>query len=268
MKPSQTSFIALLFLCALGAALLSQLSLSSAPNIEIGGYATSLQARTSGQKRNALLSARALDGRLIKPGATFSFNAAVRSWTHDQGYVKAPVSFDGELMRAYGGGVCQTSTTLYNAVLLAGLPIVERHPHIFHPQYIAPGRDAAVAYPGVDLRFRNPHSWPIRISARADGDTLQIRLLGAEKSPPVRIETQQLSRTDPARLTRVSRGDKSIPAGGAGRVYLRSPGASGFRVATFRVFTKSGTDARREHLSDDTYPVLNRVVALTEGATE
>ncbi len=251
---------ALLVLLALGGGLVAQLAGAPSSNVELAGYATSLKARTSGQKRNALLAARALNGKVVAPGATFSFNQTVRSWTHDQGYVKAPVSFDGELVRAYGGGVCQTSTTLYNAVLLAGLPVVERHPHVFHPLYVAPGRDAAVAYPGVDLRFKNPYSWPIRIAASTSGDVLQVRLLGAERTSPARIETHVLSRSQPQRLTRLSQSARSTPRG----VYLRSPGAPGFRVVTYRVFSNKNGKMRRERLSDDSYPVLNRVVALEE----
>src|SRR5687767_11452496 len=136
---SSVAFSVLLFCGAFGF-----LRLLGAPNpqIEMAGYATSLLGRTSGQRHNARLAAEAINGKAIAPGEVFSFNRAVKSWSVDQGYVKAPVSFDGELVRAFGGGVCQTSSTLYNAALLAGLPIIERHPHVFRPQYIAPGRDA------------------------------------------------------------------------------------------------------------------------------
>jgi vancomycin resistance protein YoaR len=198
---------------------------------------------------------------VIAPGAIFSFNQAVKSWSVDEGYLKAPVSFDGELIRAYGGGVCQTSTTLYNAALLAGLPILERHPHIFRPQYIPPGRDAAVAYPGVDLRFRNTYKWPIRVCASADGGKLEVRLLGGEKSgADIHIATEIVSTTTPVRLTRISRRAGSTLR----RSYLRSAGEAGYRVVTHRVFAHAGRTLRRERLSDDTYPAMNRVVALTE----
>src|SRR5690349_13198224 len=148
-QPANISVLVLLLLLGLCGTLLAQLMATPSPQVEIAGYATSLQGRTHGQRHNAELAAAALDGKTIAPGAVFSFNQTVKSWSLDEGYVKAPVSFDGELVRAYGGGVCQTSTTLYNAALLAGLPILERHPHVFRPQYITPGRDAAVAQPGI-----------------------------------------------------------------------------------------------------------------------
>ncbi|HVF09681.1 MAG TPA: VanW family protein [Abditibacteriaceae bacterium] len=261
----------LLVLLAVGSTLFSRLASAPSPQREIAGYATNLKGRTASQRHNARLAALALDGRVIAPGAVFSFNQAVKSWSVDEGYVKAPVSFDGELVRAYGGGVCQTSTTLYNAALLAGLPILERHPHVFRPQYIPPGRDAAVAYPGVDLRFRNSYAWPMRVRASAEGGKLQVRLLGGERpSASIHIATEIVSSTTPVRLTRIARRAgsplrESTPSDDARRrAYLRSAGEAGYRVVTYRVFSQSGRAVRRERLSDDTYPAMNRVIALTE----
>ncbi len=246
-------FCALLFVGAFG---FSRLLGAPNPQVEVAGYATSLQGRTSGQKHNARLAAEAINGKTVAPGEIFSFNRAVKSWSVDQGYVKAPVSFDGELVRSYGGGVCQTSTTLYNAALLAGLPIVERHPHEFRPLYIAPGRDAAVAFPGVDLRFKNTFAWPLHIRATAHDNRLEVRFIGAEAPRNVaRVETDVLSRSTPRRVTRLARRAN-------GRAFLRSPGVSGFRVVSYRVFLENGRAVRREQLSDDTYPVMNDVTAL------
>jgi vancomycin resistance protein YoaR len=255
--------LVLLGLLSLGGALLAGfLAAQPAAEIEIAGYATTLQGRTRSQRHNARLAAQAIDGKVIAPGATFSFNQSVKSWSADQGYVKAPVSFDGELVPAFGGGVCQTSTTLYNAALLAGLPIRERHPHVFAPTYIAPGRDAAVAYPNVDLRFANSYPWPLRIRAQARGDRLDVRLLGKERPAfAVHLVPHLLSRIAPARLTRVTPDSRSSDAGTPRA--LRSPGASGYRVVTYRVLIFNGA-TRRERLSDDTYPAMNRVVHLSQ----
>lgn len=259
MKP-QIALWPLALVIALGAALFAFLAKAPSGQTELAGYATSLSARSSSQKRNAKLAAASLNGAIIPSGAIFSFNQTVKSWSQDAGYVKAPVSFDGELVRAYGGGVCQTSTTLYNAVLLAGLPIEERHPHVFRPAYAFPGRDAAVAFPGVDLRFKNPYSWPIRLEAKASDSTLSIRILGLEKpAQTIRIQTEIVSATAPQRLTRPIQSSARTR-----RKYLRSPGLTGFRAIAWRVFSQNGREIRREKLSDDTYPVMNRVIALPE----
>ncbi len=243
-----------LFLC--GAFGFSRLLGAPNPQLEMAGYATSLQGRTSGQKHNARLAAEAINGKVIAPGEVFSFNRAVKSWTVDQGYVKAPVSFDGELVRAFGGGVCQTSTTLYNAALLAGCPVLERHPHSFRPLYCPPGRDAAVAYPGVDLRIKNPYSWPVHIRATALDNRLDVRLLGAQApTQQARIETQILSRSAPSRQTRVGKNSAT---------YKRAIGLDGYRVVSYRVIYEKGQSPRREQLGDDTYAVMNDVTMLSQ----
>lgn len=232
-----------------------------ADEVELAGYSTSLVGRSQSQRHNARLSARALQGTIVEPGETFSFNRTVRSWTADRGYVKAPVSYNGELVRAFGGGVCQTSTTLYNAALLAGFPIAERHAHVFAPSYVAPGRDAAVAQYDIDLRFQNSYAWPIRIGAGIVGERLDVRILGREKPTlAVEVTTDVLSTTVPGRVTYFIDG----PAGMGGRRYLRSPGATGYRARAYRVFWEHGQIVRRELLSDDTYQAMNRMVALTQ----
>lgn len=254
MKTSGTFWSATAFGALLLSGAFGFLRLLGAPNpqVEMAGYATSLQGRTIGQKHNARLAAEAINGKIIAPGEVFSFNRAVKSWTVDQGYVKAPVSFDGELVRAFGGGVCQTSTTLYNTALLAGCSILERHPHSFRPIYVAPGRDAAVAYPGVDLRIKNPFSWPIHIRATANDNRLDVRFLGAQMpTQQVQIETKILSHAAPSRQTRL----KKSPT------YKRAIGLDGYRVVSYRVM-RSGYAVSREQLGDDTYAVMNDVTAL------
>ena len=102
------AFASLLGLAALMVAALSE----PAPReVELAAYSTSLEGRTAAQRINARKAAEALNGKVIAPGVTFSFNKVVKSWSFDQGFLKAPVSYDGELIKAYGG-VCQTSTTL------------------------------------------------------------------------------------------------------------------------------------------------------------
>lgn len=253
-----------LVVCVVGGLLRGLMVVPSPQEVEMAGYATSLVGRTSGQRHNARLAAAALNGKLIAPSAVFSYNATVKSWSQDQGYVKAPVSYDGELVKAYGGGVCQTSTTLYNAALLAGLPILERHPHVFAPHYVPPGRDAAVAYPNIDLQFRNPYPWPIRLRATTEADHLEVRILGAHPAPQsVDIETEILSVSNPARRTRVVTRSADYPR----RAYVRNPGAVGYRVVSYRTFSGSTKEAdRRERLGDDSYQAMDRIVQLDETA--
>jgi vancomycin resistance protein VanW len=211
----------------------------------VGRFQTSLEGRTQAQRHNTALSARAINGMTAGPGDILSFNKAVGSWSRDKGFRKAPVSFNGSLIDAWGGGVCQTSTTLYNAALGAGLEVVERSPHRFAPGYVTPGRDAAVAFPSIDLKLRNTLSKPVQVKAIIKGTDLIVELWSAAPKPEVRLQTKVIQQT-PVRT-------KTL--GGAGSPSLRSPGKAGWEVQTLR-----WVGGERELVSHDYYPVMHRVV--------
>jgi vancomycin resistance protein VanW len=187
MRQTQTLLLALMGVAAAAMVAAGWPRATAPPPVKVGAFATSLKGRTPNQRHNARLALEAIHDRVIPPGATFSFNKTCGSWSADRGYRKAPVSFEGELIPDWGGGVCQTSSTLYNAALLAGCPILERHRHQFAPRYIPPGRDAAVAQWDIDLRFKNPYPWPLRITGEVRGESLTVRLLGRER--PARTTT-------------------------------------------------------------------------------
>lgn len=221
--------------------------------VQLSEYVTSLEGRTDSQRQNAILAARRIDGATLEPGAEFSFNACVGPWTADAGYLRAPVSYDGELLVAWGGGVCQTSTTLYNAALLAGLQIRQRHAHEWPPRYAPPGRDAAVAFPGVDLILRNPYPWPVHLEAGASAMTLRVSVQGPRR--PVQratVASDLLAVERPATV--------SLPPRRGGRQRVLNPGQTGFEVAVYRTFTGGGLAPRRELISTDHYRPMNRLV--------
>jgi len=220
----------------------------------LGSYSTSFEGRSGSQQANAVRAARSLNGVTIPPGETFSFNQTVGSWTADHGYVKAPVSFSGELIPAWGGGVCQTSTTLYNAALIAGLEISERHRHVWPPSYVAPGRDAAVAQYDIDLRLRNPYPWPVRIEARISTDKLGFVLLGRAAGPMADVVTETRDILMPRKILRV---DHELPTG---ERHILNPGRPGCRISVYRVHLKGKDVGRRELVSQDSYQPMNRVV--------
>ncbi|HWD40356.1 MAG TPA: VanW family protein [Fimbriimonas sp.] len=210
-------------------------------------YTTPLGGRNRSQRHNALLALHSLDGAVVKTGEEFSFNKRVGTFSRDQGYRRAPVSYNGQLIDDWGGGVCQASTTLYNTALLAGMQITERHHHEFCPSYVPPGRDAAVAYSSIDLRFRNPYPFPMRIHSFIDHDRIRIDFISAHPLP-VRPEViQQVNEVQEPATFVLGR------PGRAARV--RNSGKEGCDVSVYRI-----TDGRRELISSDEYPVMNRVV--------
>lgn len=213
----------------------------------IGQFATSLAGRTANQRHNATLSMQELTSVRIEPGATFSFNESVGTYSRDRGYRRAPVSYNGNLIKSWGGGVCQTSTTVYNAALLAGMKIDERHRHRFAPGYIAPGRDAAVAFDTIDLVFLNPHPFPVTLRGSWSGERLVAGFYANRTPKEQSVVLGRVMNVDvPAQI--------SLP--GKGRFgKVRNSGKSGFEVAIYRV-----TGARRELISHDHYPSMDRVI--------
>jgi vancomycin resistance protein VanW len=213
-------------------------------------FSTSFDGRLKDQVHNATLAAKKLNGTLVRPGETLSFNKTVGTWSRDQGYRKAPVSFSGTLVDSWGGGVCQTSSTLYNAALLAGFDVVERHHHQFAPNYVPPGRDAAVAYPSIDLKVRNPYPYPVRVRARAESGRLTIEFLGRGPAPKVAVVQRVRQVREPGLFV--------LGKGTFARV--RNPGKTGFQVEVYRL-----AGGERELLSSDSYPAMSRVVEYRSG---
>lgn len=220
-------------------------------NVTMSAYATPLDGRLTTQRQNAELALDKLDGVVIQPNALFSFNDTVGTWSRSDGYRKAPVSFNGQLIWTWGGGVCQTSTTLYNAMLLSGMELVERNRHRFAPGYVAAGRDAAVAYSNIDLKFRNPYPWPVTIRAEVRDGKLLCSIVGKGKpSADISIVTD---------VTEVRPPDTLIDNRGGSGGRVMNPGKTGFSVVTHRIWRTSAGE-RRELLSRDTYPAMNRVI--------
>lgn len=149
-------------------------SCSATPGLEncwlgektISSYYTTLIDRSVNRTNNVKLSCQAIDGLILQPGQVFSFNVTSGPRTQERGYQVAPIFVGKKVVPGRGGGVCQTSSTLYNSVLEAGLEVVERHPHSLPVAYVAAGRDATVSWGGADLKFRNNLDVPIKILAR------------------------------------------------------------------------------------------------------
>lgn len=137
------------------------------------------------RSQNIYLAADSLHCRTIQPGEVFSFNAAVGRRTPQRGYRKAMIFADGRAIPGYGGGVCQVSTTLYQAALQAGMQIEERHPHSLSVSYAVAGRDAAVVWGSKDLRWRSTAEQPVYLLCRIEGGSLTIEIWQGESPQTV-----------------------------------------------------------------------------------
>lgn len=159
----------------------------------IGSYEAISQSDDDERAENLRLAAEAINGYVIEPGATFSFNEVVGDTTAERGYKEAPVLYSSGLGSSDGGGICQVSTALYIAAVKADLEIVERHPHSVPSDYAPIGLDATIVYGIRDLRIKNNTDFPITIYAKAVGQTVSVNLLGKMSSLRVDYDTQAVS---------------------------------------------------------------------------
>jgi vancomycin resistance protein YoaR len=216
-------------------------------NTTLSTFSTRLSG-SANRVHNIRLACRPLDGFVLLPGEVFSYNEVVGPRSVAAGYREAPVIVRGELDTGIGGGICQVSSTLYNAVLLADLAIVRRAHHAFPVNYLPAGRDATVAYGTIDFRFRNSLSNPVAIEARVEGGRVVLRVLGhAADRRTVTIETSE--------LTRVAAGRKTVSDAGLlkGRRVVERAGRNGVRVTVTRVVREGGAEVRREVIARDFY---------------
>ena len=141
-------------------------------------FSTDYSKSTAERKHNIELATKALNNTFIDVNGEFSFNATVGARTEKRGYKSAKIIVNGEFVDGVGGGVCQVSTTLYNAAIRAGLKITEVHAHSLAVSYVKPSCDAMVNSDSADLRFINSTHNPVIIKAAADGNTLTFKIYG------------------------------------------------------------------------------------------
>lgn len=154
----------------------SQYSESYFPTQTISSYSTKFNKHSIGRKNNITLAAKAINGIIVKPDEIFSFNDSVGPTSKNNGFSLAKIFIKGRESKGYGGGVCQVSSTLYNAVDNAGMEIIERHPHTKKVHYVDENRDAATSYGSVDFKFKNTYSYPVKISTLVKEGELKINL--------------------------------------------------------------------------------------------
>lgn len=144
---------------------------------ELGSFVTKY-SNNANRTTNLRLASNKINGTVIMPGDTFSYNKIVGERTIAAGYKNASVFENGRIVDGLGGGICQVSTTLYNAVLYANLQIVERTNHMFLAGYADGGRDATVAYGSLDFRFKNNRTYPIKIESRVENGYCTVKVYG------------------------------------------------------------------------------------------
>lgn len=151
---------------------------------KIGSYTTHFRQNNKERTLNMKLAAKAIDSHVIFPGDRFSFNEVVGERTKQKGYKSAPVIVKGEFSEGIGGGICQVSSTLFNAVNIKGIKIIERYMHSRDVSYVPPGKDATVSWHGPDFVFKNSYNQPILIKAAVANGQMRISIYSAEDARP------------------------------------------------------------------------------------
>lgn len=215
---------------------------------------------TSDERRNTniRLAAQALSGATVMPGETFSFNERVGERTQQKGYQMAPAIAGGTTSDEIGGGVCQVSSTLFNAAAMSDMTIVKRSPHAWPSSYIDKGLDATVNWPGLDFSFRNNRSTPVFIIARYEKRKLTVEVYGMMTGPgeSVALDTTLVSTTRPPGEPVYQQNEKLPP--GTQRVAKQA--RTGYVVDTYRVYLRNGQEYRREKLFTSNYRMIPQTI--------
>ena len=159
----------------------------------ISTYTTDYDPGNAPRVNNIHTLAKALDGTLVAPGATFSFNGTIGPRTAAKGYQEAPAIVNGKLVPQLGGGICQVGTTVFNAVFFSGLPVVERRNHSQYISHYPKGRDATVSYGGPDLKFRNDLDTWVLVKTGVTAGTLTVSLYGTDPGYDVSYTTGEFT---------------------------------------------------------------------------
>ena len=222
-------------------------------------FSTSFTSSGYNRSNNIILSSAKLNGLVLMPGEEFSYNQAVGQRTKAAGFRKAGAYSNGKVVQEVGGGICQVSSTLYNAVLYANLEIVERTNHYFNPGYVKAGLDATVSWGGPDFRFKNNRNYPIRIVTDTSGKKLKVYIYGLKTDDDCTVVL------DPRYISSVSYKTtyQKDPSLATGETRVISSGSNGCKTATYKyVYDKNGTLISSECISRDTYSPHNKVVAV------
>lgn len=234
---------------------IANLSIDAFPNVlsksegvyDVTNYNRANNLTIAGEKINEVV---------LAPGEIFSYNKTLGARTIEAGYKEAAIYVSGKVVNGLGGGICQISTILYNAVLQANLEIVERKPHQFLPSYAKPGLDATVAYGSIDFKFKNNRNYPIKIKTNVVAGVAEIEILGIKEESDVSVVLKnKVIETIPYETKYVK--NKSLESG-TSRVI--QAGTDGKVVETYKITYSGFEELSNELISTDKYDVLNEVV--------
>ncbi len=224
----------------------------------ISSFSTRYDASNTNRSTNLRIAAEKINGTVLLPGEVFSYNKTVGKRTVEEGYKDAKIYADGGVVDGLAGGICQISSTLYNAVLLANLEIVERRNHSFTTSYVAAGRDATVVWGAIDFQFKNSRSYPIKIEASVKNGVAEFKMHGMQEEQEYEINIiPKTTASIPYATAQVV--DPSLAPG---QQVVSQAGHLGYKVTTYIVKKLNGVEVSREILSNDTYQPMKAIIKI------
>lgn len=233
----------------------SQIGSEAFPD-RLSNFTTRYDASAKDRTTNLVIACQKLNGKVIMPGETFSYNKTLGKRTAAAGYKNAAVYENGQVVDGIGGGICQISSTLYNAVLMANLEIVERRNHQFVTSYLPAGRDATVVYGAIDFKFKNTRQYPIRLSASAKNGIATISIYG------IKEENEYTFSFNTKTIASIPFGtkyieDSSLPTG---TEKVKQNGVNGLKTETYITKMLNGKVISTTLLSRDTYDAMQKII--------
>ena len=223
---------------------------------QLSTFSTKYQESNVNRTTNLRLAAEKINGTVLLPGEEFSYNKTVGERTVAAGFKEAAVFNAGRVENGLGGGICQISSTLYDAVVMANLEVTVRRNHQFVTSYLKAGADATVVWGSQDFKFKNTRKYPIRLTATVQGGTATIQVWGVKEKVEydITIETKKIA-TIP--FTTQTIPDSSLPIG---QQKVIQAGKNGQKVEAYKVTKLNGEIVSKTLLSKDTYNAMKKIV--------
>lgn len=225
---------------------------------QIAKFSTRYDESAQNRANNIKLSSEKINGTILMPGETFSYNKVVGERTIKAGYKEAAVYMGGKVVDGIGGGICQVSSTLYNAVLLSNLEIVSRRNHYFITSYVSASRDATVSYGSIDFKFKNTRTYPIKIECTAKNGISQVQIYGMKEEVEYEVEIQdKITEVIPYTSKEIKTNELE-----KGQKEVVQRGVNGYKSEAYRILKLNGAVISKTLLSKDSYNPLQEVVKI------
>ena len=223
---------------------------------KLAEYSTTYNALNENRETNLMLASEKINGTIILPGETFSYNKIVGERTIAKGYKEAAVYSGGKVIDGIGGGICQLSSTLYNAALYANLQITQRSSHRFLTSYVTAGRDATVSWGTIDFCFKNTRKYPIKIISEVKNGVVTTSIYGIKQEKEYKIIIKnEVIETLPYTTNYVN--DSNLEQG---EEIIKQYGANGAKSVTYKIIEEDGVIVSKDIISNDVYSPLERII--------